>query len=114
MHFEVSGADFKSFLEDGSVWHKQTYWDDTRIGVDGSFSEEEQDYSKIGDSAVVRIESGFLMNAPAGVPQDLMECVKWWLARRESVRLVITVPVAVRDMAIEALKGLGVTVHGEG
>lgn len=114
MHIEVSGADFKAFLNDGAIWHQQTYWDDTRIGISGSFDNEELDYAGIADDAVVRIESGFLEAAPSGVPQDLIECMRWWLSRQQSVKLVVTVPLGAKERVIALLNDLGAVVGGAG
>jgi hypothetical protein len=112
LHIDIVGADFKAFLKDAAVWQTATYWDDTRIGLDGVFAEDDPDFSAIPDDTVVRVESGFITNAPVGVPEDLIDCLRWWLGRQQSVRLVITFPKAVQAQVVAALSSLGVVVGG--
>lgn len=37
MQLDVPAALFKAFMKDPGVWAPSTFWDDTRIGVNGAF-----------------------------------------------------------------------------
>lgn len=107
MSATMTGAEFKRFYSDGAVWAEGSYHEDVSIFVDGiDASEAEIDLSGVADSAQVKVNSGEIMDAPPGVPTDLVDAVAWWRARQVSVECVVTVPKAKMEAFEAAMAAL--------
>lgn len=108
MPVTMTGAEFKSFYSDPSIWGAETFHDDTLIRVDGVDAiQSDIDLSDVSDTARIELECGEIMDGLPGVPQDMIEAVAWWRDRQENVQYVLTVPKAKMAAFEEALSGLG-------
>ena len=107
---ELSGRDWKDFSTSKEVWSEETHWDDTLLFVDGE--KVEDDASDVADEAIVRVESGYLVDPVAGAPEDLVDCIEWWLARQNTVSLVVRVGAGSVEAVRAAVEALGGTVTG--
>lgn len=58
----------------------------------------------------MRVECGYLVNQPEGVPADLIDCLQWWLAARTEMTMVISFPPSLHERVKACLGDLGVTV----
>lgn len=106
---KLSGADWKRFYNDPAVWGDETHWDDGFIKVDGKHFEDING-TNVADSAEVEVLSGYILEGLPGVPDDLIECIEWWLKRQTHQTLVAEVPKDKIGAATAALRALGVEV----
>lgn len=105
----MTGAEFKRFYEDQEVWGENTFHDDTLIHVDGVNADAGNiDLATVADAARIEVESGEIVEAPPGVPSDLMDAIDWWRKRQTSVEVSMTVPREKLDQVLEALAALGI------
>jgi hypothetical protein len=107
---ELSGRDWKDFCDSKEVWAEGTHWDDTLFFVDGVKTED--DASDVADEAVVRVECGYLVDPVAGAPDDLVDCIEWWMAKRNTVSLVVQASAGALDAIRAAVEALGGKVIG--
>lgn len=107
---ELSGADWKAFSSSPEVFAEDTSWDDTLIFVDGV--QIDDDASDVADSAVVRVECGYIERPVDGAPDDLVDCIQWWLARRDTVAVVVRANKSRLEELRAAAQALGATVVG--
>lgn len=61
MATKATGAEFKKFYADETMWPKGTYHDDTILCVDGVEQEDGIDPEKLSDTAIVHIKGGYLV-----------------------------------------------------
>lgn len=61
MGVKTTGAEFKKFYGDNSLWPKGTYHDDAILFVDGVEQEDGIDTETLSDEATVYIEGGYLV-----------------------------------------------------
>jgi len=102
---QLSGRDWKVFSQCKSVWAEHTHWDDTLIFVDGGHVEDEA--ADAADDAVIRVETGFLLDPVEGAPEDLVDCIEWWLAKQSTVRMVVEVPKGEEHAMMAAVLAAG-------
>ena len=108
MTLKMTGAEFKRFYADPSIWGEDTFHDDVLILVDGvNASDADIDLSQLPDSAKVDVASGEILEGMPGVPEDLVEAVQWWRERQVSVECVVTVPKEQMAAFEAALAGVG-------
>ena len=105
----MSGSEFKRFYTEPLIWSDRTSWDDTLINVDGVSEENlEGELGNVADDAVVKIETGYLVSPPAGVPEDLIDAIEWWRAKQSTTEVMFRVPNERIDAVRQALAALGV------
>jgi len=104
----MSGADWKEFCNSGEVFAEDTSWDDTLIFVDGA--KVEDDAGGVSDAAVVRVECGYIDRPAAGAPEDLVDCIRWWLARRNTVAVLVRINRGRLEELMAAAAALDATV----
>lgn len=105
---ELSGADWKAFCSSPEAFAEDTSWDNTLIFVDGAQTED--DASDVADNAVVRVEGGYIERPVPGAPEDLVDCIEWWLGRRDSIAVVVRVSKSRLEELRAAAEALGATV----
>lgn len=114
MGLNISGADMKRFWSDKAIWGEEgsgTYVDDTSFVVDGVVHGQSDstalEIETLPDTAVVQITSGYLVDAPKGVPEDLVKAFKFWLKRQTMRSAVVEVPIEKMDELKRLLASLG-------
>lgn len=104
---KLTGAEWKRFYVDTSVWGDDTYWDDGFIEVDGKeFPDIAGD--NVSDTAVVHVHNGYICDGLPGVPDDLIDAIAWWQERQSNLHFHIAVPKDKVEAVQAALEALGV------
>lgn len=110
----MTGAEFKRFYAEPLIWTDDVSWDDTLILVSGSNSDDNDiDLATVDDGAKIEIDNGYLINPPAGVPEDLQDAITWWREKQTTTDLLIRVPNEKLEAVREALKLLGIEMTGD-
>lgn len=86
----MTGAEFKRFYDDTSVWPEDSYWEDGLILVDGR--EDVPDLAAISDTATVEVHGGDIYSGHPHVPADLQAAITWWRERQATVECIVRVP----------------------
>lgn len=91
---KVLGVEFKRFYSDPAVWGQEgvrdsTYVDDLLLKVDGH--PFDGDVDAIDDQSTVEIESGYLVNAQQGCPEEFEEALRWWLRKQSRVSVLVEI-----------------------
>lgn len=106
MATKTTGAEFKKFYEDDSVWPDGSFHEDTVILVDG-VDAKDSDFSAISDTANVCIESGwvFLPDKDDGIA--LGTYFNRWRKRQSLQTILVEVDADKLDAVIAAVKAAG-------
>lgn len=91
---KVLGVDFKRFYSDPAVWGQEgvldsTYVDDLLLKVDGH--PFDGDVDAIDDRSMVEIESGYLVNAQKGCPEEFDKALRWWWGKQTRLSVVVEI-----------------------
>ena len=118
MKTTLTGAEFKAFYADNSVWDidgkPAWYIEELEIKVDGAtyggdaYDAYGDDLSKLPDEAKVTITGGWLGwqgqgNPSGGLEQDLGKVAVKWKAERETVFITATFEVSKQDVEKQAM-----------
>lgn len=107
----LTGAEFKQFYNDASIWAEDTYVEDDVLainGVDGAVL----DPDALKDTDLVQVRSGYLVMAPPGVPEGHVEAVRHWKRSRATRTLVIEVPAELQDEVVRQVQAAGGRILG--
>lgn len=107
MSVKMTGKEFKAFYDDPAVWgdNKATA-PDSVISIDG-VEVDDWDMTTIADEAIVKVLSGYMEDAPAGVPESFAGAARWWLKRQATATLVIECHKDKLEAVKAAIKAAG-------
>ena len=100
----MTGAEFKLFYFDKTIWQEDVYWDDGEILVDGKTLD---DPKNVSDTAQVEVHGGEIYDGPPGVPVDMQDCIKWWRANQTSAEYQLRIPHDQLEAVQAALAAFG-------
>lgn len=112
MTVTLTGADFKRFYADSAIWgpeEQESYVEDTVYSVNGSEpgGGDDFDAQAVADHDLVTIHGGYLVNAPAGVPEDYVDAAIYWRRLQTHGTMVIRFPLENRAALIAAIEAAG-------
>lgn len=108
MSVKTTGAEFKRFYEDKSIWKDGAYHEDETITIDGVQWDYQDDLSTVADEAVMTISGGtvFLKEGADDGPSFEGLFRKWRNA--QTMRIVsVELPIDKLGPFAEALKAFG-------
>ena len=106
MSVKTTGAVFKKFYDDPSVWLEGYYHDDTVIMVDGN-PDDDTDLSEVKDASVIVVHSGWIINAEGDAVVDLGTALKRWLRKQGTVSLIVECDASQVEAVKAAIKAAG-------
>ena len=131
----ISGADFKAFYEDPSIWSLNGNSDaffcedlvivlkgQEALDMDAIYRRYGESFENLPDDAVVELQCGYRFpNHPAGstLEEDLLVLFRQWQANRSQISFVVSIQVNKTDenalarveKALAELADLGVSVQ---
>jgi hypothetical protein len=105
MDIKMTGAEWKRFYNDQTVWKNGAYHDDSCILVNGVNVDDDEtiEIDKVADDAVVEIECGlFYESEKVRDPVDLLPVIRAW----QKSQTVIVVSVEIQKEKFAAFKKL--------
>lgn len=109
----LTGAEFKQFYSDTSIWAEDTYVEDDVLAINGEDVDGAVfDPDALKDTDLVQVLSGYLVMCPPGVPEDYVETVRHWKRSRATRTLVIEVPVELLDEVVRQVQAAGGRILG--
>jgi hypothetical protein len=105
MTVKTTGAEFKKFYADTTIWQKGMWHEDEEVSVDRGPTID--GYDSFADTAIVLVNGGVVHNADdedIGSFESLFR--KWRKGQTETI-LVVTCPIAKRDDVVAAVKAAG-------
>lgn len=95
MAIKMTGAEWKKFYDDQTVWKGGAYHDDSCILVNGVNVDDDEniEIDKVDDNAVVEIECGlFYESEKVRDPVDLLPVIRAWRKRQEFDIVSVQIP----------------------
>jgi hypothetical protein len=109
----LTGAEFRQFYNDPSIWAEDTYVEDDVLAINGEDVDgAEFDPDALKDTDLVQVRSGYLVMAPPDVPEDYIEVVRHWKRSRATRTLVIEVSAELLDQVVRQVQAAGGRVLG--
>lgn len=106
MTTKTTGEEFKRYYNDPVAWPEGWWHDDTLITVDGE-DWSENDLNLMPDTAVVKIESGYVVCGDDGNTMSMDAHFRKWRKAQNSTTLVVTVENDKLEAVKEAIKAAG-------
>lgn len=116
MSLKVTGAEWKKFYDDDTVWAGEAYQDDCLILVDGVNADEGEgiDLSKISDTAKVEVCSGYIVRHTDDGDEhfDILKVFKAWSKKQNVVFVTLGVPKdRLEEFTALVLNHMGIKVQ---
>lgn len=104
---KMSGATFKVFYSDPSVWGESGFHEDEIILINGSprVEDDQVAYQDVSDTDEIEIKHGYIYESPLqrnGDPIELSRAASKWLKSRTEVKLLVSCP-ADKENELRAL-----------
>lgn len=110
MPTKTSGAEFKRFYADETIWPEGTWHDDVIFTVNGE-DPGDFDMATVADTDMVTMEGGVVQGGPYDGKEPSIETLfKRWLKKQNTVTLAIEFDASLRDQVLTALKSAGAKV----
>ena len=102
MTVKTTGAEWKKFYRDDSVWPKDSYYQDEEITVDGAEWNWELDIMTVSDSAILRVSGGvvFLKDDDDNQPSLEAHFKRW--RKKQNTALILCEAPKDRAAGVEA------------
>ena len=110
MAVKMTGAEYKRFMTDETLWGADGYYEDAFLSVNGQHEEEGIDSSKLEDAAQVRIEGGYVLDLPDGKEMSLEGLFKKWKRLQDTDTFLVSCPKASTEKLKALIKANGGTV----
>lgn len=108
MAVKMSGAEWKRFFNDESVWSKGAFMDDTEILVDGKDDPDgDVDLSKIDDNVEVTVRGGAYFESYNADYRDLVKVIREWQIRQTFVWISVEIPKGKEEELAAFVKSIG-------
>ncbi|MFW6855414.1 hypothetical protein ACODYM_29405 [Burkholderia gladioli] len=108
MPVNTTGAEFKRFYNDPTIWKKDVWHDDVILMVDGVQLDEGSELDQMLDAAIVKIESGVVyLNGDASDDVPLDALFRRWRRTQTHRVMQVEVPTARYDELRAAFTALG-------
>ena len=88
MAVKMTGEDWKSFYSDDKVWAKDAWHEEMDFTVNGESWDDDQDFEEVDDTAVVRVEGGFIQNTDGKILEVEKVLRKWRKDQKTQMVLV--------------------------
>jgi len=112
MPVRTTGAEFREFFNDLSLWTKGTYMEDEEISVDGEGLDSDDSFDHIPYSAVVKIHAGIIRNDTTDKYGSLETEFRKWRKNKSTTTFVVVIDNQFADDAKNACRALGGKVVG--
>lgn len=108
MPIKTSGAEFKRFYADPTIWPADSWHEDVIFLVNGQASDEDFDMTKIADQDVISMAGGIVLGGPYDGHEPTIETLfKRWRKKQSVATLVIEFDVSKREQVLAAIKSAG-------
>ena len=110
MAVKMPGAEYKRFMTDETLWGNNGFYEDASLSVDGQPEEDGIDLDKLPDTAVVKIEGGYVLELPGGKEMSLEGLFKKWKRLQVTNTFLVSCPKDKTETLKEVIKANGGTV----
>jgi len=106
MSVKMTGAEFKEFYADESIWPQDTWHEDAFMYVDGTEHPDGIDVDKLSDTSVVEISGGFIVGLDDEEP-SLETYFKRWRKKKNTTMFVVQCDKSIVEAVRAAIKQAG-------
>jgi len=106
MAVKTTGAEFKAFYSDESIWPEDSWHDDAILSVDGVDQSDGIDVDTLSDTATVMIEGGYVKGLEDEEP-SLEAYFKRWRKKQNTVMFAVSCDKSVADAVKAAIRAAG-------
>ena len=106
MAVKMTGAEYKRFMTDETLWGEDGYFDDAFLSVDGK-KEDEIDIEILADTAAMQIEGGMVFDLPGGREMSLEGLFRKWKRLQDTDTFLVTCPKAQTETIKTLIKNNG-------
>ena len=106
----MTGAEYKRFMTDETLWGNNGFYEDAALYADDQHEEDGIDLDKLSDTAVVKIEGGYVLELPEGKEMSLEGLFKKWKRLQDTNTFLVSCPKDQTETLKEVIKANGGTV----
>ena len=107
MPVKCTGAQFKAFYNDDSIWPTDAWTEDAEIKVDGAVTDDTYDLGSVADDALIVVEGGIVLGVSETIDPSLEQYLKKWLKVQSTVSMVVEVDRSKEEALRVAIKAAG-------
>ena len=100
MAIKTNGATIKRYLDDDSVWHKEGYYEDATILINGTQADDGLYIDKISDEDQILINGGVVIDGEKQI--SLSRHFNAWMKKQNTVSFIVSCDKA----KLESLKAV--------
>lgn len=107
MAVKMTGAEYKRFMTDETLWGEDGYFYDAFLSVDGKEEGDGIDIKILADTAAIRIEGGTVFDLPGGQKMSLEGLFRKWKRLQDTDTFLVTCPKAQTETIKTLIKNNG-------
>ena len=107
MAVKLTGAEYKRFMTDETLWGNDSYYDEAFLTVDGQDHPDRITIKDLADTAAIRIEGGMVFDLPGGREMSLEGLFRKWKRLQTMDTLLVTCPKDKTEKLKALIKDIG-------
>lgn len=107
MAVKMTGAEYKRFMTDETLWGEDGYFDDAFLSVDGKEEVDVIDIEILADTSAIQIKGGYVFDLPGGREMTLDGLFRKWKRLQDTDTFLVTCPKALTETIKSLIKNNG-------